>query len=76
MEFFGEILGDAFGEVFVRIIFLLLKALWICLLWLFNLGQISYMSIWERPIKGWRGGLVFALIAIVFLLFLIFKSNS
>jgi hypothetical protein len=69
----GEIIAEFFGEVLFRIFLVILKGIWVCLLWLFNLGQIPYMAIWERPTKAWRGGIVLGLTAIAFLLFLIFK---
>lgn len=74
MEFFVEILGEAFGEVLFRIVFVILKGLWVSLLWLFNLGQIPYTTIWEKPTSAWRGGLALILAAIVFIVFLFLKD--
>lgn len=64
MEFFGGILGEVFGEILFRIVLVILKSLWVSLLWLFNLGQISYMIIWEKPTSAWRGLVFFAVLII------------
>jgi hypothetical protein len=69
----GEIITEFFGEIFFRIFLVILKGIWVCLLWIFNLCQIPYMSIWEKPTKAWRGGLALVLMAIAFLMFLIFN---
>ena len=64
MEFFGEVLGEAFGEILFRIVLVILKSIWVSLLWLFNLGQIPYMILWEKPTSAWRGLVFFAVIII------------
>ncbi len=65
MEFFGEIPGEVFGEVLFRIVLVILKSIWVSLLWLFNLGQIPYMILWEKTTVAWRGGLVFFAVIII-----------
>lgn len=67
MEFFGEILGEAFGEILFRIVLMTLKSMWVSLLWLFHLGRIPYKMIWEKPTIAWRGGLALILASIGFI---------
>ena len=49
---------------------MILKGIWISILWLFNLGRIPYMTIWEKPTIAWRGGLALMLAAIGFMVFI------
>jgi hypothetical protein len=66
----GEIILEFFGEVIFRIFLVILKGIWISILWLFNLGRIPYMTIWEKPTSAWRGGLALGLTAIGFIVFM------
>jgi hypothetical protein len=66
----GETFIEFFGEVVFRILLAILKGIWISILWLFNLGQIPYRTIWEKPTSAWRGGLALMLAAISFMVFL------
>ncbi|MCZ8284697.1 MAG: hypothetical protein O9353_04505 [Bacteroidia bacterium] len=65
----GEIFIEFIGEVVFRIFFLILKGIWVSILWLFNLGRIPYMTIWEKPMIAWRGGLALMFAAIGFMVF-------
>ena len=67
----GEIFIEFFGEVVFRILLVILKGIWVSILWLFNLGQIPYMTIWEKPTSAWRGGLALILTAMGLMVFLL-----
>jgi hypothetical protein len=68
----GELIIEFIGEVVFRIVLVILKGLWVSLLWLFNLGQIPYTTIWEKPTSAWRGALALILTAIGFIVFLFY----
>jgi len=55
-----ELIADLLGEMAIKVLSVALKSIWIGIIWLFNLGTVSYSVLWEKPGKGWRGGLVFS----------------